>query len=160
MGSASSVFLAVTALSLVIASTRTAGRPDEDDGKSDFLEYPHDPVTDAELRTRRNPWSQVFPTDGNLHRNPRVIPQPGWGHLESLHPRRSQELATVEYAGSPVSRAGQRPGTLPDRGRRTEVRLPRDHEPGPHRHGTTTLVQPLEAALNAFEITFGGRLSA
>jgi hypothetical protein len=91
VGSASSVFLAVTALSLVIASTRTAGRPDEDDGNSDFLEYPHDPVTDAELRTRRNPWSQAFPTDGNLHRNPRVIPQPGWGHLESLHPRRSHK---------------------------------------------------------------------
>ena len=75
MGSASSGFLAVTALSLVIASMRTAGRPDDHDGNSEFLEYPHDPVPDAELRTRRNPWSQPFPTDGNLHRNPRVIPQ-------------------------------------------------------------------------------------
>jgi hypothetical protein len=57
VGSASSVFLAVTALSLVIARTRIAGLPDEDDGNSKFLEYPHDPVTDAELRTRRNIWS-------------------------------------------------------------------------------------------------------
>jgi hypothetical protein len=74
VGSASSVFLAVTALSLVIASTRTAGRPEEDDGNPGFLKYPHDPVTDAELRTRRNPSSQAFLPDANLHRNPRVIP--------------------------------------------------------------------------------------
>jgi hypothetical protein len=33
-------------------------------------------LADAELRTRRNPWSQAFPTDGNVHRNPRVIPHP------------------------------------------------------------------------------------
>ena len=41
-------------------ASRGAGRPDEDDGNSEFLEHPHDRVIDAELRTRRNPWSQVF----------------------------------------------------------------------------------------------------
>ena len=55
MGSASSVFLAVTALSLVIAGTRTAGRPDEDDGNSEFLEHPHDLLTDAELENKKKP---------------------------------------------------------------------------------------------------------
>jgi hypothetical protein len=54
MGSASSVFLAVTVLSLVIASTRTAGRPDEDDGNSGFLKYPHDPVRPPGSKQRKN----------------------------------------------------------------------------------------------------------
>lgn len=45
----------------------------------------------------------------------------------------------------PDPAGGQHPGALPHRGGRTEVRLPRDHEPGPHRHGTTTLVQPMES---------------
>jgi hypothetical protein len=40
------------------------------------------------------------------------------------------------------------------------VCLRHDHEPGPHRQGTVTLVQPLKVALNAFEITIDGCLSA
>jgi|SRR5918997_5409470 hypothetical protein len=45
------------------------------------------------------------------------------------------------------------------RGGRTEVRLPRDHEPGPYRQGIATLVQPLGSRTQRLRITFDGRLS-
>jgi transposase-like protein len=38
--------------------------------------------------------------------------------------------------------------------------LPGDHEPGSHREGPQTVDQPMEGPLNAFDITFDGRLSA
>jgi hypothetical protein len=37
--------------------------------------------------------------------------------------------------------------------------LSRDHEPGPHRQRPQTLDHPMEGSLNAFEITFDGRLA-
>jgi hypothetical protein len=40
------------------------------------------------------------------------------------------------------------------------VRLHGDHEPRPHRHRETMLVDALEAALNTFDIAFDRRLSA
>jgi len=40
------------------------------------------------------------------------------------------------------------------------MRLPGDHESGSHRERPATLVHRWKAALNAFEITFDGRLSA
>jgi hypothetical protein len=46
--------------------------------------------------------------------------------------------AIVDQRPDPA--CGQRPRTLPHRGSRAQVRLPRDHEPGPHRQGTATLV--------------------
>jgi divalent metal cation (Fe/Co/Zn/Cd) transporter len=70
---ASSGFLAVTTLSLVIAGTRTAGPMSMTEIQNSWSILMI-LLADAELRTRRNPWSQAFPTDGNLHRNPRVIP--------------------------------------------------------------------------------------
>jgi hypothetical protein len=41
---------------------------------------------------------------------------------------------------------GERPRTLPDRAGRTQMRLPGDHEPGPHRERPTTVVQPVEGS--------------
>jgi len=38
--------------------------------------------------------------------------------------------------------------------------LPGDHEPGPHREGRKRWTNRWKAALNAFDITFDGRLTA
>ena len=38
--------------------------------------------------------------------------------------------------------------------------VPGDHEPGPHRKGRKRWTNRWKAALNAFDITFDGRLSA
>ena len=115
----------------------TAGRPDEDDGNSEFLEYPHDPVTDAELRTERNPWSQAFPTDGNLHRNPRVIPhlhhdpRPATA-LTSRHPtRRPLGTPPGPWNRRPPTR---QPGTTPHPPPKNNInnRAGRDSRPDDH----------------------------
>jgi hypothetical protein len=61
---------------------------------------------------------------------------------------------------TPGSAARSRPAdTSPTRPARS-VRLRGDHEPGPDRHRPATLGDPLETALNAFDIAFDGRLSA
>jgi putative transposase len=79
------------------------------------------------------------PLDQRLGRV-RALPliRPGNPH-DHLHHQRNR----VDQRPDPAS--GQRPRALPHRGGRPEMRLPRDHEPGPHRQGTATLVQPLES---------------
>jgi len=47
----------------------------------------------------------------------------------------------------PDPQSGQRPRPLPHRAGRPQMRLPRADEPGPHRHRTETLDQPLEGRL-------------
>jgi transposase-like protein len=46
--------------------------------------------------------------------------------------------------------SGQGPGAFPDRDRRPEMRVSRVDEPRPHRAGTATLDQPLEASIECF----------
>ena len=55
---------------------------------------------------------------------------------------------------------GQGPRTLPQRAGRAEVCLHGDHVPGPHRQGQARWTMRWKTALNAFDITFDGRLSA
>ena len=61
----------------------------------------------------------------------------------------------------PAAARGERPRPLPDRAGRPQVPLPRAHEPGPDRQGPgQRWTNRWKAALNAFDITFDGRLSA
>ena len=64
-------------------------------------------------------------------------------------------------AQRPVPPLGQGPRPLPDRAGRPQVPLPRHHQPRPDRPGPAALESNRwKAALNAFDITFDGRLSA
>ena len=54
---------------------------------------------------------------------------------------------------------GPGPRPLPQRAGRAQVRLPGGDEPRPDRHRPPPLDHPLESPLNAFEITFEGRLT-
>jgi hypothetical protein len=87
-------------------------------------------------------WEKRYPAIIRLWTNAwaRTIPaiRPGHPHGH-LHHQRHRE----HQRPHPARR--QRPRTLPERAGRTEVRLPRDHKPGPHRQGPQTLVQPLES---------------
>jgi putative transposase len=54
----------------------------------------------------------------------------------------------------------ERPRSFPDRARGTHVPVPGDHEPRPTGKGRKRWTNRWKAALNAFDITFDGRLSA
>jgi hypothetical protein len=74
----------------------------------------------------------------------------------------------INPAAQDNDRVGQRPHqaggeglrALPQRAGRAQVRLHGDHEHGPHRTRPQTQDDPMETALNAFDIAFDGRLSA
>jgi Transposase, Mutator family len=71
-----------------------------------------------------------------------------------LHHQRDRVRERQDPAG------GQGPRPLPERAGRLEVRLHGHHVPGPHRQGTSPPAMRWKSALNAFDITFDGRLCA
>jgi hypothetical protein len=105
------VFLAVTALSLVITSTRTAGRPDEDDENSEFLEYPHDPVTDAKPKNKKKPLATSVPDgqkpapEATNYPTHRQVPLPS-----PVKPAVVVALGAVALSAAPSDAAGHHRG--------------------------------------------------
>jgi putative transposase len=66
----------------------------------------------------------------------------------------------IESINARLRRAVNARGPLPDRAGRPQVPVPRRHEPGSRRQVRKRWTNRWKAALNAFDITFDGRLSA
>jgi len=102
-------------------------------------------------------WGNRYPAIKTLWRN-------AWNEFVPFSDY-SPEIRRVIYstnaiwvAERPVPAGNQSPRPLPQRASRHEMPLPRRQIARPERHRTGTLDEPLEPALNAFAITFEGRL--
>ncbi|GAA4485099.1 hypothetical protein GCM10023191_009170 [Actinoallomurus oryzae] len=99
-------------------------------------------------------WGTKYPAILRLWEN-------AWAELVpflQFDPEIRKVVCSTNAIESVNARIGPRP--LPQRTSRAQVRLPGGHEPGPTGKGRKRWITRWKAALNAFEITFEGRLTA